>query len=94
VACHSLDEHRTGPALRGVLGRVAGSAAGFEGYSAALRAQGASGQRWTAERLRTWLRDPEALVPGQAMGFFLGEAADRDAVVAYLATLSAGSTGR
>lgn len=89
VACHSLDDHRTGPALRGVLGRVAGTAAGFEGYSPALRASGATGQRWTAPRLRAWLSDPEALVPGQAMGFSLSDAADRDAVVAYLASLSA-----
>ncbi|MEY2891311.1 MAG: hypothetical protein RJA98_1219 [Pseudomonadota bacterium] len=94
VACHSLDDHRTGPALRGVLGRVAGTAAGFEGYSPALRSSGASGQRWTAARLRAWLTDPEALVPGQAMGFSLSEASDRDAVLAYLASLSPPHAGR
>jgi cytochrome c len=86
-ACHSLDANRVGPALRGVVGRVAGKAPDFA-YSAALVA---ATQRWDAGRLKRWLTDPEQLLPGQAMNYRLDEAQDRDDVVAYLATLSPAS---
>ena len=44
--------------------------------------------RWTADKLKAWLTNPEALVPGQAMGYQVEQAADRADIVAYLATLS------
>lgn len=84
VACHSLDAHRVGPALRGVLGRPAGKAPGYD-YSAAMAK---ATHRWTADKLKAWLTNPEALVPGQAMGYQVEQAADRADIVAYLATLS------
>lgn len=83
VACHSLDTHRVGPALGTVLGRTAGKASGFD-YSPALAA---ATQAWTAPRLKAWLTDPEALVPGQGMGYRVDSATDRDDIVAYLASL-------
>ncbi len=82
-ACHSVEAHRVGPLHRGVLGRKAGSAQGYD-YSPALAA---SRLVWTRQNLERWLADPEALVPGQRMGFSVQEAADRQALVAYLATL-------
>ena len=82
--CHSLDDHRVGPALRNVVGRPAGRQADFV-YSAALAA---SRHRWTPEKLQAWLANPEALVPGQAMGYRLSEAADRRDVVAFLQSLA------
>jgi cytochrome c len=42
---------------------------------------------WTRQNLTRWLTDPESLIPGQRMGYRLGEAKDRADVVAYLATL-------
>ncbi len=80
VACHSLDENRVGPALRTVLGRKAGTAPDFD-YSPALA--GAT-HRWTGPLLRTWLTDPEKLVPGQRMGYRVDDAKDRDDLVTFL----------
>ena len=79
-ACHSLDAHRVGPMHRGVFGRRAGSAPGYD-YSAALK--GAS-MTWDAASLDAWLKNPEALVPGQRMGYSVPDATDRDDLVAFL----------
>jgi cytochrome c len=76
-ACHGLDSNRVGPALRGVVGRRAGTAAEFT-YSSALVAA-----------THTWDRaSPESLVQGQNMNYRLENAQDREDVVAYLTTLS------
>lgn len=84
-ACHSVDANRTGPLHAGVLGRRAGSVPGFA-YSPALAS---SRIVWTRANLLAWLANPEALIPGQAMGFQVPEAHDREDLVAYLATLAA-----
>lgn len=84
VACHSLDAHRVGPALRGVLGRTAGKADGYV-YSTAMAA---ATHVWDAPRLKAWLTNPENVVPGQAMNYRLDSPEDRDDVVAYLASVS------
>lgn len=84
AACHSLDANRVGPALRGVVGRVAGRANEFE-YSNALAA---AEYVWDASKLNAWLTDPESVVPGQAMNYCLDIAHDREDVVAYLASTS------
>lgn len=81
--CHSVAADRIGPRHAGVLGRRAGSVAGFA-YSDALRR---SGITWDAASLERWLADPEALVPGQRMGYRLADAQARADIVAYLATL-------
>lgn len=88
--CHSLDEHRVGPALGNVVGRAAGKRADFA-YSAALAA---ATHVWTPDKLLVWLTDPEALVPGQAMGYRLSDAADRRDVVAFLRSLGPGQPAR
>jgi cytochrome c len=84
-ACHSVDEHRVGPAHAGVLGRRAGKAKDYE-YSEALTK---SKLVWNAQTLQAWLTDPEKLIPGQRMGYRLSLPQERADVVAYLATLSA-----
>lgn len=86
--CHSVEADRVGPRHAGVVGRRAGSVPGFA-YSDALRQ---SGFTWNAALLERWLADPEALVPGQRMGYQLGDAQARADIVAYLATL--GAAGR
>lgn len=85
AACHSPDFNGIGPAHRGVFGRLAGTAKGFTAYSAALKR---SGLVWTETNLDRWLTDPEALVPGQAMGVSLPDAGERADVIAFLRTLA------
>jgi len=81
TGCHSLDANRVGPAHRGVVGRRVGTGRGFE-YSDALR--GATFV-WTEALIQRWLTNPEALIPGQQMGFRLGDAQERADVAAFLA---------
>jgi len=83
-ACHSLDANRAGPALRGVVGRKAGKAEGYF-FSEAMAA---ATHTWTVAGLKAWLTDPEKVVPGQEMNYYLTEAQDREDVVAYLASVS------
>lgn len=83
--CHSVDTDRIGPRHAGVVGRRAGSVPGFA-YSDALRN---SGLTWDAGLLERWLANPEALVPGQRMGYQLTDAQARAEIVAYLSTLTA-----
>lgn len=83
--CHSIVDgmsHRLGPDLANVLGREIASASGFKEYSAALRAQ--QGE-WTKQRLDEFLRDPQAMVPGNSMGFAgVPDAKQRALLIDYL----------
>jgi cytochrome c2 len=88
-SCHSVDPNEKaklqGPSLYGVIGRKAGTFAGFD-YSDAMKAQGASGLVWTAETLDRYIADPEAIVPGTRMSIPpLRDAQDRADLIAYLA---------
>ena len=82
--CHATDSNRVGPPVRGVLGRKAGTVAGFS-YSDALRN---SGIVWTADLLNEWLQNPEALVVGNDMEFRVPNPDERAALIAYLKTLT------
>jgi cytochrome c len=84
VGCHSLDQHRVGPALGTVAGRAAGKAPGYT-YSPAMSV---ATHVWTGDKLQAWLTNPEALLPGQAMGYSLSKADDRRDVVAFLQSLA------
>lgn len=82
IGCHSIDANRVGPAHRGVVGRKVGSVADFE-YSTALKG---ADLVWDAPLLQRWLTNPEALIPGQRMGYSVSEAKDRTDLVEYLQT--------
>lgn len=82
--CHAVDHDRIGPRHAGVVGRRAGSVAGFD-YSPALAA---SRLVWTPALLERWLADPESVIPGQRMGYMLGDAAQRAEIVAFLQALA------
>jgi cytochrome c len=84
-ACHSVDDNRVGPMHLGVFGRKAGSVKSYS-YSDALSR---SKVVWSRDTLTAWLANPEALIPGQRMGYAMDNAKDREDVVAYLATLKA-----
>lgn len=83
IGCHSVDASRVGPLHRGVVGRKAGSVKDYD-YSPALKT---SKVVWDVALLQKWLTDPEALIPGQRMGYLVDEPKDRLDLAEYLATL-------
>jgi len=85
-ACHSAapGENRIGPPLAGVVGRKAGSAAGFA-YSPALHG---SSTVWTPEMLDAFLKAPATFAPGTRMILSLPRPDDRRAIIAYLSSIS------
>jgi cytochrome c len=84
AGCHSLDEDKEGPRLRGVYGQKAGRIPTFK-YSDALKA---SNVTWDAPSLDQWMADPEKIVPNSDMFFRVPKARERTDVIAYLQTLS------
>jgi cytochrome c len=87
--------NRTGPNLFGIIGRPLGSVPGFDRYGSGLLAAGEAGLVWTEAAMAAYLEDPRgwlraALQDGGAqsrMIFRLRDAAEREAVAAYLATM-------
>lgn len=82
--CHQVGpgaRSNFGPQLNGILGRRAGSAPDFD-YSPAL---GKAGFVWNDKNLAAFLRDPDAVVPGNKMRFW-GLRSERQiaALLAYL----------
>ncbi|MCU0977216.1 MAG: c-type cytochrome [Steroidobacteraceae bacterium] len=86
-SCHSVErdgEPLIGPGLWGIVGRPVASEAGFD-YSDALLAFGGT---WTLERLEKLIENPNAVVPGNTMGFYgVRDARERADILAYLLTL-------
>jgi cytochrome c2 len=84
--CHSIVDDtgpRPAPSLKGVVGRPAGSIPAFK-YSPALKA---SKLKWDRASLDKFLTAPGTMVPGTFMVISLPNAAEREDVLAYLATL-------
>lgn len=85
--CHAIDAgvNKIGPSLHAVVGRKAGTIAGFN-YSAANKN---SGITWSEEKLFQYLENPQRVVPGTKMSFAgYPEAQKRADVIAYLKTNS------
>lgn len=83
--CHVAEQgvNRIGPSLWAVVGRPAGSIAGFK-YSPANKN---SGLTWTEAQLFTYLEAPQKTIPGTYMSFAgLKKPQDRADVIAYLKT--------
>ena len=83
AVCHSLEagKNKIGPSLAGVVGRKAGSVAGFA-YSPANKNSGA---RWDEQTLDAYLIDPRKFMPGTKMVFAgLKNPEDRKALIEYL----------
>ncbi len=84
VMCHALPsagQNRIGPNLKGVVGRTAGTLAGYS-FSTGLKA---AGFVWTEAKLESWLAKPSALVPGTKMTFGgVSDATDRANIIAFL----------
>jgi cytochrome c len=82
LACHSIEQHRTGPAHCGLFGRKAGSAPGFAHYSQALRR---SGIVWDERSLDRFLADPMGAVPGTNMTYLgVNDASERAELIAWM----------
>jgi nitrite reductase (NO-forming) len=89
-ACHSLEPGKNllGPSLAGIIGRHAGTEAGYD-YSAAMKSAAIV---WDATTLDQYLAAPQKFVPGNKMPFpGLKTADNRTDVIAFLASLGGGS---
>ncbi|ABC64336.1 c-type cytochrome [Erythrobacter litoralis] len=88
AACHVAKAGAAsgiGPNLYGVVGREAGALPNF-GYSDAMAS---ADFVWDEARLNAYLGDPNGVVPGTSMvAGAVSDAAKREAIIAYLATLS------
>lgn len=84
TACHAVSSKapgKVGPHLQGIVGRKAGSVAGF-GYSPAMKG---ANLVWNEATLDKWLQRPQAVVPGTTMAFAgLTKPEERKALIAYL----------
>src|SRR6266513_3844557 len=86
ATCHTTnasDPPRQGPTLFNIVGREAGTAAGFR-YSAGF----ANAKfKWDEHRLDEWLVDPQAMIPGAIMPYRQARSELRMAIVNYLKEL-------
>jgi alcohol dehydrogenase (cytochrome c) len=84
-SCHTTEVGKNGfgPSLAGVLGRKAGSLAGFN-FSPAMAQAGLT---WDEKTLDLFLTSSTKEVPGTSMSVVLPNAMDRANVIAYLETL-------
>ncbi|WP_425114956.1 copper-containing nitrite reductase [Bradyrhizobium sp.] len=89
-ACHSIESGKNmlGPSLAGVIGRKAGTEAGYN-YSPAMKSADIV---WNPQTLDQYLTDPAKVVPGNKMPFpGLKTDHDRTDVIAYLAAGAGGT---
>jgi cytochrome c len=87
AVCHSakLGENKIGPSLYGIVGRVAGTASGYN-YSPANKK---SGITWTEQALFDYLENPRSKMPGTKMAYAgLKKPQDRANLTGYLKKLS------
>ena len=86
--CHSAKEgdNRLGPSLHGVVGRKAGTAAGYK-FSASMQG---SNIVWDEKTLDAFITNPDQVVNGNAMKPFGGiaDADQRGQIIAYLKSIS------
>jgi cytochrome c len=84
-SCHTLDPAKKaiGPHLKGVVGRKAGTVAGFN-YSAGMKNAGIT---WDVKNMDPYLARPGAVVKGTKMVNIVANPKDRADIIAYLATV-------
>jgi len=86
ATCHSInatDVPRQGPTLFGVIGRKAGSVAGFHYSSGFAKADWI----WDDARMDAWLTNPQAMIPGAIMPYRQSKAEVRASIIGYLKEL-------
>ena len=86
ASCHQVGKYAQpgfGPQLNAIIGRKAGTSAGFK-YSAAMQR---SNLVWTEANLAAFLRAPHDVVPGTSMRFWgIGDAQQIADLLAYMRT--------
>ena len=97
--CHSPQKgvNLIGPSLYGVVGRPAGSIAGYD-YSPAIKTASSKGLIWTEDNITAYLQNPHKFLGDfdggpsarNKMPFSLADSQKRQDVVAYLKTLAGG----
>jgi cytochrome c len=80
TGCHSLDQNREGPHLRGVFGRTSGQVPNFP-YSKGLKD---AHILWNDQALDRWLTDPDAFVPQNNMSFRVAKPEERQNLIRFL----------
>lgn len=85
AACHSVNPgvNRIGPSLAGIVGSKAGIVPGFA-FSTAMKNADVT---WDESALDKFLTSPNRFIVGTKMVFNVPGAADRQNLIAYLATL-------
>jgi len=83
--CHATDPgvNKIGPSLAGIVGRKSGAVPGYE-YSSAMKSANIT---WDDDSLDKFLAAPAGVVHGTKMFIGVPNSADRQNVIAYLATL-------
>ena len=88
--CHQVGpgaRSNFGPELNGIVGRRAGAVPDFA-YSPAMKR---AGFVWTEQKLAAFLRDPDAVVPGNKMRFWgIGNERQIADLLAYLRSFKTG----
>src|ERR1700754_3481285 len=84
TGCHSLDQDKEGPRLRGVYGMKAGKVPGFT-YSAALQS---SAITWDDDSLDKWLTNTDSLIADNDMAFRVVKPDERADIIRYLKAVS------
>ncbi len=102
-SCHAVGDgarNKSGPVLTDVIGRTAGTFAGYK-YSKSLRTAGEEGLVWDEAQIIAWLENPSAYLKDRLddpkakakMGFKLKSASDRADIAAYLASFQTADAG-
>jgi cytochrome c len=90
IACHSIKDtaNRTGPYLKGIVGRPVATAEGYT-YSKAMLEFAKTTGVWDETNLDIYLTNPRGLVKGTKMAFGpMKKAEDRADIIAYLKTIT------
>ncbi len=80
TGCHSLTQDGEGPRLGGVVGRTPGAIPTYQ-YSSALKKAHIV---WDETTLDKWLSNPDQMVPGTEMDFYVPKPQERQDIIRYL----------
>jgi cytochrome c len=80
TGCHSLTQDGEGPRLGGVVGRTSAIVPTYQ-YSAALKKAHIV---WDESTLDKWLANPDQMVPGTEMDFYVPKAQERQDIIRFL----------